>query len=141
MKRKTTPTIRTIGHSTKPIDTFLAILKKHRIKVLVDVRSAPFSRFCPHFNRSALQRELAYATIQYQWRGQNLGGRGVNVGWEDAIEELAALAKKGTRVAVMCSEGDYRKCHRYTTITPALEKAGVKVVHIQYENETTKRHT
>ena len=141
MKRKTTPIIRTIGHSVKSIDVFLATLKKHRIKVLVDVRSAPFSRFCPYFNRNALQSELAEQDIQYLWLGQNLGGRGVNVGWEDAIDELVALTKKGTRVAVMCSEGDYRKCHRYTTITPALEKAGLKVVHIQYENETTKRHT
>ena len=132
MKRETIPTIRTIGHSVKPIDTFLAVLKKHRIKVLVDVRSVPQSRFCPHFSKNALQRELSKQDIQYQWRGQNLGGRGVNVGWDDAIEELVALARKGTRVAVMCSEGDYRKCHRYTTLTPAFEVAGLEVVHVQY---------
>ena len=98
----------------------------------MDVRSIPQSRFCPHFNRNALQSELAKQDIQYLWRGQNLGGRGVNVGWDDAIEELVALARKGTRVAVMCSEGDYRKCHRYTTLTPAFEVAGLEVVHVQY---------
>ena len=140
MKRKTSLTIRSIGHSVKPIDTFLAILKKHRIEVLVDVRSIPYSRFSPHFNKNALQSELDNEDIQYLWRGQNLGGRGVNVGWDEAIEELVALVKDGARVVVMCSEGDYRKCHRYTTITPAVEEKGLQVVHIQYENETTKRH-
>ena len=129
-----------VGHSVKPIDIFLATLKKHRIELLVDVRSIPYSRFSSQFNKNALHSELAKRDIQYLWRGQNLGGRGVNVGWDEAIEELIGLAKLGTRVCVMCSEGDYKKCHRYTTITPALEKHGLQVVHIQYENETTKRH-
>ena len=141
MRAKKSFAIFSIGHSVKPIDTFLATLKKHRIEVLADVRSVPYSRYSAHFNQNALQRELAYATIQYLWRGQNLGGRGVNVGWDDAIEELAALAKGGTRVCVMCAERDYRKCHRYITITPALEEKGLRVVHIEYENETTKHHT
>ena len=127
---KSASVIFSLGHSNKSLQTFLATLKKHRIKVLVDVCSVPQSRFCQHFNRNALKRELAKRDIQYLWRGQNLGGRGVNVGWDDAIEELVAMAKKGARVAVMCSEGDYHKCHRYTVLTPAFEAAGLEVVHV-----------
>lgn len=140
MATKKVFSIASLGHSNKPIAAFLGILKKHDIEVLVDVRSVPVSRFCPHFNKNALQSELAKRDIQYLSRGQNLGGRDVNVGWDEAIEELVCLAESGARVAVMCSEGDYRKCHRYITITPALEERGLRVVHIQYENEITKRH-
>ncbi|MBI2612816.1 DUF488 domain-containing protein [Candidatus Kaiserbacteria bacterium] len=134
-------TIASIGHSNKSLETFIATLKKHRIEIVADVRSIPASRFSPHFSKKPLGSELAKRDIQYLYRGQNLGGRGVNVGWDDAIEELVALAKKGTRVCVMCAEADYRKCHRYTTITPTLEEKGLRVVHIEYENEATKRHT
>ena|SRR3989338_4689408 len=138
--RKTRTAIASIGHSNKPLAVFLSTLKKHNVEILADVRTLPVSRFCPHFSKNALQDTLAKADIKYLYRGKNLGGRGVNVGWDEAIEELTGLAKLGTRVCVMCSEGDYRKCHRYTTITPALEKHGLRVVHIQYENETAKRH-
>lgn len=134
--------IYTIGHSNKTFDTFFKALKCHRIKVLVDVRTLPQSRFCPHFNLNALQSELPKRAIKYLYRGKNLGGRGVNVGYEEAIKELATMAKKGVRVCVMCSEGDYHKCHRFTTLTPSFEEHGLTVIHIEYENDTktAKRH-
>ena len=128
------------GHSNRPITDFLGILKKSKIEVLADVRTIPLSRFCPHFNQKALQDTLAKAHIQYLYRGKNLGGRGVNVGYEEAIDELVGLAKKGTRVAVMCSEGDYHDCHRYSTLTPSFEERKLTVEHIVYEKKTTKRN-
>lgn len=130
----------TCGHSNRPITDFLGILKKHQIEVLADVRTIPLSRFCPHFNQKALQDTLPKAHIKYLYRGKNLGGRGENVGYEEAIDELVGLAKKGTRVAVMCSEGDYHDCHRYTKLTPSFEERGATVVHIEYEKKTTKRN-
>ena len=139
MATRKTFSIASTGHSSKPIATFLDVLKRHEVEVLVDVRTLPVSRFCSHFNKNALQDTLAKAHIKYLYRGKNLGGRGVNVGWDEAIEELVCLAEDGVRVVVMCSEGDYRKCHRYTTITPALEERGVRVVHIPYENDATER--
>ena len=140
MKKTRASKIYTIGHSNKSFATFLDTLKRHKIEVLVDVRSFPQSRFCPHFNLNALQSELPTRTIKYLYRGKNLGGRGVNEGYDDAIKELATMAKKGTRVCVMCSEGDYHKCHRLTTLTPSFEERGLEVSHIEYENETTKRN-
>lgn len=124
----------TIGHSNVPLIIFLKKLKEHQIQVLVDVRTTPLSRFCPHFNKNALHKALDRETIKYLWRGQNLGGKQANVFYEEAIEELVDLAKQGKKVCVMCSEKDYKKCHRYTVLTPSFEGRGLLVVHIEYQN-------
>lgn len=129
------PYIFSIGHSSKTIDTFLGKLKENKIGVLVDVRSLPVSRFCPHFNKNALRDTLARANIQYLYRGHNLGGLGENVDYEKTVDELVDMVKKGSRVAVMCSEGAYIKCHRYLTLTPSFEDRGLSVTHIEYEKE------
>lgn len=131
--------INSLGHSNVPLQTFLDVLKKNHIEVIVDVRTIPRSRFCPHYNQNALERALGSENIKYLWRGENLGGRGENVGYEDAIDELVTMAVVGMNVAVMCSEGDYHKCHRYTDLTPSIEKRGLTVSHIEYEKKATKR--
>jgi uncharacterized protein (DUF488 family) len=128
--------IYTFGHSNVPLTTFLEKLKEHQIQVLVDVRTIPLSRYCPHFNQMPLREALATESIKYLFKGANLGGRGVNVGYEEAINELTELAKSGKRICVMCSEKEYQKCHRFTVLTPSLEERGLLVVHISYENET-----
>lgn len=130
--KKVKPQIKTIGHSSKAIDVFLDTLQKHEIEVLVDIRTIPRSRFSPHFNEKALGGSLAKRSIKYLNRGQNLGGRGVNVGYEEAIEELVDLARQGVRVCVMCSEADYKDCHRYSTLTPSFHSHDVDVFHIEY---------
>lgn len=130
--KKVKPQIKTIGHSNKAIDVFLDTLQKHETEVLVDVRTIPRSRFSSHFNEKPLGSSLAKRSIKYLNRGQNLGGRGVNVGYEEAIEELVELARQGVRVCVMCSEADYLKCHRYSTLTPSLHEHGIDVFHIEY---------
>ncbi len=126
------PIIKSIGHSNKPIAVFLDILQEHQIEVVVDVRTVPRSRFSPHFNEKALGSSLAKRAIKYLNRGQNLGGRGENVYYEEAIEELVDLARQGVRVCVMCSEADYRDCHRYSTLTPSFHSHGIDVFHIEY---------
>jgi len=126
------PIIKTIGHSNKPIAVFLDTLQEHQIEVVVDVRTIPRSRFSPHFNEKALGSSLAKRAIKYLNRGQNLGGRGENTYYEEAIEELVDLARQGVRVCVMCSEADYKDCHRYSTLTPSFHSHGVDVLHIEY---------
>lgn len=127
--------IYSIGHSNRPLDIFLSKLTENNIEVLVDVRTYPFSRWTPHFSQSILSMALETVNIHYLYRGQNLGGRGENTGYEDTINELSTLAKDGRNICVMCSEADYRKCHRYTDLTPSFEKRGLSVVHLQYENK------
>src|SRR5688500_15964772 len=65
----------TVGHSTHPIEHFLALLQQHGIEVLADVRSTPFSRFNPQFNRERLAQSLATAGIRYEFLGEELGAR------------------------------------------------------------------
>lgn len=121
-----------IGHSNRAFSEFLNKLQKYGIDVIVDVRTYPRSRFCPWFNEKRLANALNDANISYLPRGKNLGGLGENTHYEETLDELVELSKQGKNVCLMCSEADYKKCHRYETLTPSLEKRGVSIVHITY---------
>lgn len=68
-------TLYTIGHSNLSAAEFLAYLGQHNITVLVDVRSAPYSRYVPHFNKNSLQTFLEGSGIDYRYAGEFLGGQ------------------------------------------------------------------
>lgn len=68
-------TVLTIGHSNHSLETFIELLLQHRVTVLADVRSAPYSRFNPHFNREPLAAALKARQIRYVYLGRELGGR------------------------------------------------------------------
>lgn len=123
--------IYTIGHSNRSIEEFVTRLKDHDIERLVDIRTRPYSRFCPWFNKNVLAEQLALHGIAYDFKGDRLGGLGENRDYGGAIAELIELAKT-ERIAIMCSEADFKKCHRHTMIEPDLIKRGVKVEHILY---------
>ena len=65
----------TVGHSNHPLETFLALLRQHGVTVVADVRSAPYSRFNPQFNRKALEGSLETIGMEYVFLGRALGGR------------------------------------------------------------------
>src|SRR5262245_11231288 len=67
--------ILTIGHSNHTMAVFLELLAKHGIEVVVDVRSAPYSRYVPHFNKPSLEEALGQTPIKYLYLGRELGGR------------------------------------------------------------------
>ena len=140
----------TIGHSTRTAEEFLALLRTHRIKSLVDIRRYPVSRRYPHFNREQLVATLYRESIGYQWI-ESLGGRRAprqnspNTAWRNvafrgyadhmASEEFAAgfatlctLARERS-TAVMCSEAVWWRCHR-GLVSDALRSRGVRVFHI-----------
>ncbi len=142
----------TIGHSTHASDRFTALLRSHRIELLGDVRRYPGSRRHPQFGADALRAELEGAGIAYQGLGERLGGRrrprrdSPNTGWRVAafgayadhmqtpefaagLERLESLARK-QRTAIMCAEGDWRRCHR-RLISDALVVRGWRVAHIR----------
>lgn len=126
------PTIWSIGHGRKSADELLERLNTYKIDRVVDVRSYPRSRWCPQFNRGQLSHFLAQHDINYSWKGSNLGGKAENVEYDQTLQEVASLAEN-ERIVLLCSEGSYKKCHRYSMLTPDLERLGVSVTHIAYE--------
>jgi uncharacterized protein (DUF488 family) len=141
------PTIWTIGHSNHTLDHFLDLLRTHAMEVVADVRSTPFSRRHPHFNRERLKAALADVGIDYIFLGAELGARSPDPGCYDAdgrvvYERLARtdVFKAGLdrviteaanrRVAVMCAEKDPLSCHRTILVTPRLIARGLTVMHI-----------
>ncbi|MGH2615375.1 MAG: DUF488 family protein [Thermomicrobiales bacterium] len=152
-QRPTEPlTILTIGHSNLEAVAFRSLLRQHEITTVVDVRSAPYSRYAPQFSRGALRGLLDEAGIRYVWAGDVLGGRpddpacyrdGVirrgNVDYsamarqswyQDGIERLLTEAASAP-IVVMCSEEDPRRCHRHCLIEPSLRERSVRVQHIR----------
>ncbi len=145
----------TVGHSTRSAEEFGHMLLAHEIKVLVDVRMFPGSRRYPQFNRAALAESLAAIGIEYKHEPR-LGGRRTpradshNTAWRNAsfrayadhmesedfqkgIEEVLELARD-TRVAVMCAESLWWRCHR-SLISDYLKASGHTVIHILSETK------
>ena len=142
--------IYTIGHSNHPIEHFLALLKQHGIQALADVRSNPYSRFNPQYNREKLQASLATADIRYVFLGEELGARSKDpsVYDEEGRVSYAKLAQtplfrqgiarletgmQQLRIAIMCAERDPLECHRTILVSRELEKAGNPVTHILHD--------
>lgn len=87
----------TIGHSNHEPEEFLTLLQRHGVDVVVDVRSAPYSRYLPHFNKEHLAESLKQAAIRYSFRGQELGGQPADRAYYDdegrvVYDRLAATA-------------------------------------------------
>lgn len=120
-----------IGHSNVSLAGFAKRLVAYKIDRVIDVRTKPYSRWCPQFNKDQLAYALAELDINYDWRGSSMGGKAVNVGYDEAIQWVFDRAEY-ENIVVMCSEGNYRKCHRFTMLTPSFEALGAEIVHISY---------
>jgi len=136
----------TIGHSTHPIEEFLELLSSHSITAICDVRSSPYSKFNPQFNREPLQAELKRKGIAYVFLGKELGPRSEDPAcYVNGKVQYSALAKtdlfqqgiqrlrKGMgsyRIALMCAEKDPILCHRTILVCRQLRDSGIKIGHI-----------
>ncbi|MEM8535603.1 MAG: DUF488 domain-containing protein [Chloroflexota bacterium] len=137
-----------IGHSNVPVAHLIALLQQHHISIVCDVRSAPYSRYNPQFNRETLATSFQEQGIVYHFMGESLGGKpkypmlfseddhtpdyakiAVSTTFARGIERLIGLGTQAP-TAFMCSEADYRRCHRHFLVTPALIERGVTVWHI-----------
>jgi hypothetical protein len=144
------PAIWTIGHSTRTLEEFIDLLRRHQIVVVVDVRHFPGSRRVPQFNKAALDRALAAAGIRYEHLVE-LGGRrpvrpdSHNLLWRnasfrgyadymetppfrDGVDRLLKIARTG-RTTIMCAEAVWWRCHR-SMIADYLKAMDVQVFHI-----------
>ena len=141
-------TLYSIGHSNVAAERLIALLDQYRIQTLCDVRSAPYSRYNPQFNREALAATLQAAGITYWFMGDTLGGKptdsalrtedgalpdyqkiAASAEFQRAIGQLSDLGRRAP-TAFMCGEADYHGCHRHRLIAPALITSGVDVWHI-----------
>ena len=133
--RKRGAVLWTIGYSNRSIEQFVALLEKHKIEALVDIRSFPTSKI-EHFKREEMERWLPEYGIEYIWLGKELGG--YRRGWYEAhmktelfiegVEKLLEFARR-RRVCIMCMEKNPKYCHR-RFLTAYLERKGVEVIHI-----------
>ena len=142
--------IYTMGHSNREIDEFIQLLQNNKIEVLIDVRKFPGSKKYPHFNQDQLSISLSSADILYV-HIEKLGGRrkqnkdSVNTIWKnksfqayadymataeflEGIDLLLEYAHE-KRVAIMCSEAVWWRCHR-ALIADYLKSTGMDVYHI-----------
>ena len=146
-------TLYTVGHSTRPADELIDILRAFTVTRLVDIRSIPQSRTNPQFNLDVLPETLRDAEIAYVHLAE-LGGRrakskcveeNVNAGWERrpfhnyadyaqtapfraGLRDLLRMAA-GETCAIMCAEAVWWRCHR-RIVTDHVLAHGVPVIHI-----------
>ncbi|HBL15087.1 MAG TPA: hypothetical protein DD379_27580 [Cyanobacteria bacterium UBA11162] len=142
----TTKQLFTIGHSNLSIDDFIGLLQQHNITAVADVRSHPYSRYLPHFNKSPLQSTLSTLGIHYIFLGQELGARPTDlscyVNGKALYDRIAAtelfsqgiqrLLKEGEtyKISLMCAEKDPITCHRTILVCRHLQKFNLEIYHI-----------
>lgn len=143
--------IYTIGYGARSVEQLLAVLKAQQIAFVIDVRSAPYSRYKPEFNKEALQREIQTHQIRYTYMGDTLGGRPNDPDcytddkvdydkvrqkefYQQGIRRVQQAFTQQLRVVLLCSEGKPEICHRSKLIGETLTELGIPVLHID-END------
>lgn len=138
--------IYTVGHSNHSIEKFIGLLSANGVTAIADVRSQPFSRRNPQFNKERLAATLAQHGIAYVFLGRELGARSEDPAcYKDGRVQYARLAaspifKSGIervlagsqkyRLALMCAEKEPLDCHRTLLVCRALDQVGVSIAHI-----------
>lgn len=138
--------IYTIGHSTHPQEHFIKLLLRHGITAIGDVRSKPYSRINPQFNREELKQALRVHDISYVFLGKELGARSDDPScYEGGKVQYDRLAKtplfqsaikrilggnQEHRIALMCAEKEPLDCHRTILVARHLVAGGAAIRHI-----------
>jgi uncharacterized protein (DUF488 family) len=136
----------TIGHSNGTVEKFVRLLRLHAITAVADVRSRPYSRFNPQFNREGLAIELKKSGVDYVFLGQELGARSEDpTCYRDGRAQYSLIAKTAVfergiqrllagmerfQVVIMCAEKEPLACHRSILISRSLEERSIRVRHI-----------
>jgi uncharacterized protein (DUF488 family) len=142
--------IYTVGHSNHSSEKFIVLLREHDINVVVDVRSAPYSRYVSHFNKGEIEAALVGAGFKYIFMGDQVGGMPsgpeyAGLKGEPLYEKIAAAdsfrkglarlrkgVEDGWRIVLMCAEEDPCNCHRHHLIARHLKKqCEIEVRHLR----------
>ena len=123
-----------IGHSNVELKFLIDKLIENKIDLVVDVRGRPYSSYNPQFNKEPLQRAIKEQVGDYAWRGSLGGFQEWN---EKSFADLDEMLLAGDKfnICFMCSEGDYRKCHRGEIITREVMKRGFMIEHISLKGK------
>lgn len=136
----------TIGHSTQSTEQFVQRLQDHGITAVADVRSTPYSRRNPQFNREELSQALKANGIRYVFLGKELGARSDDeCCYREGKMQYSLLAKTDLfnsgiarvaegaetyKIALMCAEKEPLECHRSILVARELVDRGYNVQHI-----------
>lgn len=149
----------TIGHSNHPLDHFVELLLTHRLSMIADVRSSPYSKYSPHFSKDVLESALRRADINYVFLGRELGAQRSESDCYvdgraryDRVAHLLTFRRglemvlKGVeeyRTAIMCSESDPIACHRTILVCRELKKIcpDLKITHILGDGSEERQET
>jgi uncharacterized protein (DUF488 family) len=148
MNNQRTPVVYTVGHSNGPFESFTRLLELHRVQVVADVRSYPFSKYCQQFDTDNIRASLKNAEYVYVFMGGELGGKPKGEQFYDAeghvlydrIAATPAFARGLERlfhgmesytIALMCAEEDPTHCHRRLLIGRVLQERDIRVAHIR----------
>jgi uncharacterized protein (DUF488 family) len=139
-------TLLTIGHSTHPMEYFLGLLERHGVTAVCDVRSVPYSRFNPQFNKETLRTSLGGVGVAYVSLGKQLGARSDNpccysegkvqysrLAGEPLFREGLERLRQGMgrfRVALLCAEKDPLTCHRTILVCREMRAPTLTIAHI-----------
>jgi uncharacterized protein (DUF488 family) len=137
----------TVGHSNQSLPQLIALLQSQGVNAVADVRSMPFSRRLPQFNRPELEAELPRHGLTYVFLGDELGARrdepeaydGLQAAYERVaqlpafqrgLERVITGVTKGLTLALLCAERDPLTCHRAVLVSRHLCNRGLDVQHI-----------
>lgn len=140
-------TIYSIGHGNKTLEKFIEELHTYKIEYVFDVRSKPYSKFNPHFNKDSLEAELALNNVTYIYAGDYLGGLPSDIScyvkgkvdyekvieknfFQQGINTIVEANREKMVIALMCSESKPETCHRSKLIGQELLKHNISVNHI-----------
>jgi uncharacterized protein (DUF488 family) len=147
----------TIGHSNHSLEHFIELLRMHQISKIADVRSNPYSKYTPHFNKNVLDSALRNENIDYIFLGRELGAQRSEddcyvqgkakydriarlPAFRNGLQKVLEQAERNN-VAVMCAESDPITCHRTILISRELKKIrpDLKITHILADG-TVEQH-
>ena len=153
MGKPSAPTpIYTIGYGSRSIEELIELLHAHKIAYLIDVRSAPYSRYKPEFSKAPLANTLEQHGIRYVFMGDTLGGRPddetcyvnrkvdyekvkVTASYRGGIQRLRTAFSQQQSIVLMGSEGKPEACYRCKLIGATLTSENIAVLHIDENGE------
>ena len=144
--------IHTVGHSNLSAESLVGMLKRRGITQVIDVRSTPYSRYVPQFNRDNIRATLERNGAGYTHMGDALGGRPQDDRLYDrdgrANYELMAQGKtfqgaigqveqmaEDSHIALMCTEADPLRCHRTLLVSQELTSRGANIIHLMRDDQ------